>query len=157
MSRNEALDIVRGIGRVEIAPSQRAQRSEEKNDWYVEQIQHLTPAALLPGASDLLESLRRLGIVVKSLGDVPCDGLVHPPALTLELVVGPKSSPDHASFDLDSLGNQGQAAIPTTDLLRGYRHGRGRECGGGCRRGGVLAKSARDIEPSIGAVVKEPS
>ena len=62
VSRNEALDIILGIGRVTCTPSERARLADEKNAWYVEQIQQLTPAALLPGALGLLESLRRRNI-----------------------------------------------------------------------------------------------
>jgi beta-phosphoglucomutase len=62
VSRNEALEIVLEKGGVAVAPSERARLADEKNAWFVAQIQQLTQAALLPGALDLLESLRRLNI-----------------------------------------------------------------------------------------------
>jgi len=62
ISRNEALDIVLEIGDVAAAPPQRDRLAGEKNAWYVARIQQPTPAALLPGALDLLLSLRRINI-----------------------------------------------------------------------------------------------
>ncbi|SRR3954447_8270611 len=59
VSRYEALDIVLKIGGVTLSDPERDRIAEEKNEWYVSQISRLTPAALLPGAQDVLDRLRR--------------------------------------------------------------------------------------------------
>jgi kojibiose phosphorylase len=62
ISRRDSL--IKIIGELNYSESQIQEMMERKNRYYVEFIQQITPKDLLPGASDLIDELRRHGIKI---------------------------------------------------------------------------------------------
>lgn len=64
VGRMDALRIVLGIGGVDVPDAEATALADEKNARYVQQVARLTPADILPGARELLETLRAHGVPV---------------------------------------------------------------------------------------------
>src|ERR1700744_5974515 len=62
VSRVRSLEIILELGNVTKTPQEQEALATRKNDWYVEMINKMTPAEILPGAKDFLESCRAAGI-----------------------------------------------------------------------------------------------
>jgi beta-phosphoglucomutase len=62
VSRVRSLEIILEIGGVTKTEAEREELATLKNTWYVEMITHMTPAEILPGAKEFLETCRAAGI-----------------------------------------------------------------------------------------------
>ena len=61
ISRKESLALILQWGGVQKTESERDELAQRKNNWYVEMITEMTPAEILPGALEFLQSLRSAG------------------------------------------------------------------------------------------------
>ena len=61
VSRMQSLEIVLAIGGITASESQKTEWAEQKNRWYVEYINQLTPDAILPGVVSFITDLRQRG------------------------------------------------------------------------------------------------
>jgi beta-phosphoglucomutase len=62
ISRIQSLELILGWGGMEKSAEEQHELATRKNDWYVDMVHHMTPGEILPGAKELLESLRAAGI-----------------------------------------------------------------------------------------------
>ncbi|MGE5594089.1 MAG: beta-phosphoglucomutase [Betaproteobacteria bacterium] len=62
VSRMRSLEILLEIGGLALDEEKKVELAEKKNQWYVEYISKLSPSEILPGASEFICGLRRLGI-----------------------------------------------------------------------------------------------
>lgn len=62
VSRVRSLEIILEIGGVTKTPKEQQELATRKNEWYVEMINKMTPAEILPGAKEFLEACRGAGI-----------------------------------------------------------------------------------------------
>jgi beta-phosphoglucomutase len=62
VSRVRSLDLILQWGGVTKTEAEKEELAARKNDWYVEMINHMTPAEILPGAKEFLEKCRAAGI-----------------------------------------------------------------------------------------------
>ena len=62
VSRVRSLELILGWGGVVKTPAEQEELATRKNDWYVEMISHMTPAEILPGAKEFLETCRTAGL-----------------------------------------------------------------------------------------------
>lgn len=62
VSRVRSLELILEWGGVTKTEAEKAELAARKNDWYVEMINHMTPAEILPGAKEFLETCRAAGI-----------------------------------------------------------------------------------------------
>lgn len=61
ISRKESLALILGWGGVDKTELEQDELAQLKNSWYVEMITEMTPAEILPGASEFLQSLKDAG------------------------------------------------------------------------------------------------
>lgn len=61
VSRMQSLEIVLSIGGITASEAQKTEWAEQKNHWYVEYINQLTPEAVLPGVAPFITDLRQRG------------------------------------------------------------------------------------------------
>ncbi len=64
LSRTESLETILGDKSSEFTAEQKAEIARRKNDDYLSRAMKMTPADLLPGAGELLNELRRRGILI---------------------------------------------------------------------------------------------
>jgi beta-phosphoglucomutase len=62
VSRVRSLELILQWGGVKKTKAEQEELATRKNDWYVEMISHMTPAEILPGAKEFLETCRTAGI-----------------------------------------------------------------------------------------------
>jgi beta-phosphoglucomutase len=62
VSRVCSLELILQWGGVTKTEAEQEELATRKNDWYVEMINHMTPAEILPGAKEFLETCRAVGI-----------------------------------------------------------------------------------------------
>jgi len=62
VSRVRSLEIILELGNVSKTPAEQEALATKKNNWYVEMINRMTPAEILPGAKEFLEACRTSGI-----------------------------------------------------------------------------------------------
>jgi len=62
VSRARSLEIILELGNVTKTPQEQEALATKKNNWYVEMINRMTPAEILPGAKEFLEACRTAGI-----------------------------------------------------------------------------------------------
>ena len=62
VSRIRSLELILGWGGIEKSAEEQHELATRKNEWYVDMIHHMTPEEILPGAKELLNSLRAAGI-----------------------------------------------------------------------------------------------
>jgi len=62
VSRTRSLELILGWGGITKTPAEQEALANEKNTWYVEMISHMTPAEILPGAKEFVQSCRDAGI-----------------------------------------------------------------------------------------------
>jgi beta-phosphoglucomutase len=62
VSRVRSLEIILELGGITKTPEEQQELATRKNDWYVEMINRMTPAEILPGAKEFLETCRAAGI-----------------------------------------------------------------------------------------------
>lgn len=62
VSRTRSLELILKWGGVSKTPIEQHELATRKNQWYVEMISHMTPAEILPGAKEFLETCRNAGI-----------------------------------------------------------------------------------------------
>lgn len=126
VSRRESLLLI--IGDRSYSEAQLQEMMDRKNNYYVESIQHITPADLLPGTLSLLEEIRQAGIkiaigsasknakpVVEKLGiadrvDAIADGYS---------VQRPKPAPDLFLFAASQIGLQPPHCVVVEDAAAG--------------------------------------
>ncbi|MGC8825158.1 MAG: beta-phosphoglucomutase [Bacteroidales bacterium] len=65
VSRMASLEILLSVGGIQhLSEDKKRQLAEKKNQWYVEYIEKITPAEILPGFLPLLDFLKRQGVKV---------------------------------------------------------------------------------------------
>lgn len=64
VSRSRSLEILLGIGRMELGEDEKKRLAERKNRWYVESIRSMDRSEVLPGAVEFLKVLRGAGLKV---------------------------------------------------------------------------------------------
>lgn len=62
VSRMRSLEILLEVGGMELSEEEKEEAAAQKNTWYVEMLQTLTDADLLPEARETLEQFRALGV-----------------------------------------------------------------------------------------------
>ncbi len=62
ISRMESLDRILAWGGVSLTEAEKQAWATRKNGWYLELVNQMTPADVLPGVRDFLENLRKAGI-----------------------------------------------------------------------------------------------
>jgi beta-phosphoglucomutase len=62
VSRVRSLELILQWGGVTKTAAEQEELAAEKNEWYVEMISHMTPAEILPGAKEFLETCRDAGL-----------------------------------------------------------------------------------------------
>jgi len=62
VSRVRSLEIILELNHVTKTIEEQTELATQKNDWYVEMINQMTPAEILPGAKEFLEACRAAGI-----------------------------------------------------------------------------------------------
>ncbi|MDA3780867.1 MAG: beta-phosphoglucomutase [Bacteroidales bacterium] len=64
ISRMESLDILVSLGNIKLNNEEKQLYATKKNEWYREYILELTPEAILPGAKDFLDLLKKNNIKI---------------------------------------------------------------------------------------------
>jgi beta-phosphoglucomutase len=62
VSRVRSLELILGWGGISKTPAEQEALATQKNTWYVDMISHMTPAEILPGAKEFVETCRQAGI-----------------------------------------------------------------------------------------------
>jgi beta-phosphoglucomutase len=62
VSRVQSLELILQWGGVTKTEAEKEELATRKNDWYVEMISHMTPAEILPGAKEFLETCKAAGL-----------------------------------------------------------------------------------------------
>src|SRR5471030_1815051 len=62
VSRVRSLELILQWGGVKKTKAEQEELATRKNDWYVEMISHMTPAEILPGAKEFLETCQAAGL-----------------------------------------------------------------------------------------------
>ncbi len=62
VSRVRSLELILQWGGVTKTEAEQEELASKKNEWYVEMISHMTPAEILPGAKEFLETCRAAGL-----------------------------------------------------------------------------------------------
>lgn len=62
VSRVRSLELILGWGGVSKTPAQQAELATRKNEWYVEMINRMQPAEILPGAKEFLQAVKAAGL-----------------------------------------------------------------------------------------------
>ena len=62
VSRVRSLELILQWGGVTKTDAEKEELANRKNEWYVEMISHMTPAEILPGAKEFLETCRAAGL-----------------------------------------------------------------------------------------------
>ncbi|WDF56659.1 beta-phosphoglucomutase [Mucilaginibacter sp. KACC 22063] len=62
VSRTRSLELILGWGGVTKTAEEQVELATRKNNWYVEMINQMTPAEILPGAKEFLEACRNTGL-----------------------------------------------------------------------------------------------
>jgi beta-phosphoglucomutase len=62
VSRTRSLEILLEIGVLSVDEATKQSMAAQKNDWYVEYIQHMDASEILPGAAEYLQTLRNRGV-----------------------------------------------------------------------------------------------
>jgi len=61
ISRKESLALILGWGGVDKTDVEKEELAQRKNNWYVDMINEMTPAEILPGALEFLQALKQAG------------------------------------------------------------------------------------------------
>jgi beta-phosphoglucomutase len=69
ISRMESLDRILALGNVSLTDERKAELATQKNEWYLELVQQMTPDAILPGIPAFFAQTRQAGIRI-ALGSV---------------------------------------------------------------------------------------
>jgi beta-phosphoglucomutase len=64
VSRMDSLDLILALGNVRLDKSKKEELADKKNGWFLEFVNQMTPAEILPGAKELLMDLRKQGIKI---------------------------------------------------------------------------------------------
>ncbi|SDF73930.1 beta-phosphoglucomutase [Chitinophaga filiformis] len=146
VSRVRSLELILEWGGIEKSVAEQHELATRKNDWYVDMINHMTPEEILPGAKELLESLRSAGIKtalgsasknagvildkvgILSLFDVVIDG---------NMVSASKPDPEVFLKGAEALGAAPEQCIVFEDAIAGVEAGKA----GGMKVVGIGEKS----------------
>ncbi|MFN3950846.1 MAG: beta-phosphoglucomutase [Thermaurantimonas sp.] len=110
VSRAESLEKILQWGGITVSTEDKIRLAEQKNQWYLEYIQDITPGDLLPGARDFLLATREAGIYI-ALGSASKNaipiveklGVRHLFDVLIDGNAAPKSKPDPQVFMLGAL------------------------------------------------------
>lgn len=105
VSRMRSLDIVLEVGAKTATHEQKEAMAKQKNEWYLEQIEQMTPNDILPGAKQFVES-------VKSKGYKTAIGSASKNTLTILDKVGIRNL-----FDVVIDGNKVSQAKPNPEVF----------------------------------------
>lgn len=61
VSRMDSMNLILGWGGLELSEKDKVKWASQKNDWYVEAVDNMTPKEILPGVLPLLKDLRKKG------------------------------------------------------------------------------------------------
>lgn len=64
VSRMDSLNIILALGNVTLDKTRKEELAEKKNGWFLEFVNRMTPAEILPGAKELLLELRNKGFKI---------------------------------------------------------------------------------------------
>lgn len=64
VSRMDSLDIILALGKVTLDTARKEELADKKNGWFLEFVNQMTPAEILPGAKELLNDLRKQGMKI---------------------------------------------------------------------------------------------
>lgn len=64
VSRTASLEILLGLGKASFSDSEKEAFASKKNGWFLEYINKMTPADILPGIKDLLQDLSNSGVKI---------------------------------------------------------------------------------------------
>jgi beta-phosphoglucomutase len=64
VSRMDSLNIILALGNKSLSESDKITLADRKNDWFVEYVNQMQPGDILPGALELLQSLRSRGVKI---------------------------------------------------------------------------------------------
>lgn len=64
VSRMDSLEIILSLGNVQLSSVEKEQLAEKKNAWFLEFVNQMTPAEILPGAKEVLIDLRKQGLKI---------------------------------------------------------------------------------------------
>lgn len=64
VSRMDSLDIILALGKVTLDTTTKEELADKKNGWFLEFVNQMTPAEILPGAKELLVDLKARGLKI---------------------------------------------------------------------------------------------
>ncbi len=146
VSRVRSLELILEWGGIEKSAAERHELATRKNDWYVDMINHMTPEEILPGAQQLLESLRsaciktalgsaskNAGVILDKVGILPLFDVV----IDGNMVSASKPDPEVFLKGAEALGAAPEQCIVFEDAIAGVEAGKA----GGMKVVGIGEKS----------------
>ncbi|UPK72517.1 beta-phosphoglucomutase [Chitinophaga filiformis] len=133
VSRVRSLELILEWGGIQKSAAEQQELATRKNEWYVDMVHHMTPEEILPGAKELLESLRAAGIKtalgsasknarvilekvdILSLFDVVVDG---------NMVAASKPDPEVFLKGAEALGVAPERCVVFEDAIAGVEAGK---------------------------------
>ena len=146
VSRVRSLELILEWGGIEKSAEEQHELATRKNEWYVDMIHHMTPEEILPGAKELLESLRTAGIktalgsasknagvILDKVGILPLFDVV----IDGNMVSASKPDPEVFLKGAEALGAAPEQCIVFEDAIAGVEAGKA----GGMKVVGIGEKS----------------
>ena len=130
VSRTKSLEKILQWGGITVSPEEKIRLAEQKNQWYLEYIQGITPGDLLPGARDFLLATKESGLYT-ALGSASKNaipiveklGVLHLFDVLIDGNKAPESKPDPQVFLLGAqeLNVRPEHCIVFEDSLAGIQ------------------------------------
>lgn len=133
VSRVRSLELILEWGGIEKSAEEQHELATRKNEWYVDMIHHMTPEEILPGAKELLESLRAAGIktalgsasknagvILDKVGILPLFDVV----IDGNMVSASKPDPEVFLKGAEALGAAPEQCIVFEDAIAGVEAGK---------------------------------
>jgi len=133
VSRVRSLELILEWGGIEKSAEEQHELATRKNEWYVDMIHHMTPEEILPGAKELLESLRAAGIktalgsasknagvILDKVGILPLFDVV----IDGNMVAASKPDPEVFLKGAEALGATPEQCIVFEDAIAGVEAGK---------------------------------
>ncbi len=64
VSRIRSLEIILGLGNIQLSDEEKEQYANKKNSWFVEYIESIRPEEIFPGVKELIQAMRKQGIKI---------------------------------------------------------------------------------------------
>lgn len=146
ISRIRSLELILEWGGIEKSAAEQHELATRKNEWYVDMVHQMTPEDILPGAKELLESLRSAGIktalgsasknagvILDKVGILPLFDVV----IDGNMVSASKPDPEVFLKGAEALGAAPEQCIVFEDAIAGVEAGKA----GGMKVVGIGEKS----------------